>query len=569
MNHLRYIFLIFFLFGMFFFLPAQHNQKEFGNMNYPELELAIKKIENNPEEQWKYITRFIQKARKENNLEKIRRGYVLATFNKRGEEQIKYGDSILMIAKKINNIDIIGDSYLSLGMSYISNENYPKALDAFLKGYDYIKKNKDPYLIHNTEYQIAQTKSYLGLYQDANKLLMNCVAFFRNNNEKIGDTNYKYYYLYSLIALIETNTYLSNFEINQSLIREGKDFIETHPGFQEYNAYFTSSQGTDFYYQGKYDQAAAKLQEAIESYNDSWKHLTDKYYLGMSFWKMNKKEEALPYFLLLDQEYNETKKLDPRFRPAFEMLINYYSENNDSRKQLEYINKLILLDRAYEKDYKYLNSTLNKEYDTKKLFDEKEMLENRMKWERLIYIILISVGLILIALLTVLLIKYYQKKRHFKILYEKFMENKDEEIPVHEEVLMVESKENILDDQLGINPLKVENVLKVLSEFESDKQFLKKNISLASMSKLCGTNTVYLSRIINFYKKKSFNEYLNELRLDYIVSEWKNKPKTRYISIQETAENAGYNTTQTFTKNFQEKYQIPPTYFLSRLNKEN
>ncbi|AZB17975.1 helix-turn-helix domain-containing protein [Chryseobacterium indologenes] len=89
------------------------------------------------------------------------------------------------------------------------------------------------------------------------------------------------------------------------------------------------------------------------------------------------------------------------------------------------------------------------------------------------------------------------------------------------------------------------------------------------MSKLCGTNTVYLSKIINFYKKKSFNEYLNELRLDHIVSQWKSKPKTRYISIQKTAENAGYNTTQTFTKNFQEKYHIPPTYFLNRLNKEN
>lgn len=40
------------------------------------------------------------------------------------------------------------------------------------------------------------------------------------------------------------------------------------------------------------------------------------------------------------------------------------------------------------------------------------------------------------------------------------------------------------------------------------------------------------------------------------------------ISIQETAEKIGYSSTQAFAKNFQEKYQIPPSYFLNRLNEE-
>lgn len=569
MNGLRYIFLIFFLFGGDFSLLSQHNQNQSANMSYSDLELTIKNLENRLDEQWKYINLLIRKAKKENNLEKIRRGYVLATFNKRGNEQIKFGDSILIIAKKINDNNIIGDSYLSLGMSYINNENYPKALDAFIKGYDYIKKNKDPYLIHNAEYQIAQTKSYLGLYQEAHQLLMDCVSFFRKYNEKIGDTHYAYYYLYSLIALIETNSHLSNFSANKNLIQEGVDFIKYNPDFKEYYAYFISSQGTDFYYQDKYDSAILKLHEAIKLYNDSWKHLTDNFYLGMSYWQSGKKEQAISYFLVLDQEYNETKKLDPKFRPAFEMLIHYYSESNDTQKQLEYINKLIVLDKAYEKDYKYLNSTLNKEYDTKKLYEEKEMLENKMKWERIIYSTLIGLGFVLIMFLTFLLTKYYRRKKYSKIFHENFIEEQNEEASPHHETIKPANDDYVLDDELGINPLIVENILKILSAFEKDKQFLRKNISLASMAKLCGTNTVYLSRIINFYKKKNFNEYLNELRLDYIVSQWKDKPKTRYVSIQETAENAGYNTTQTFTKNFQEKFHIPPTYFLNRLNEES
>ncbi|GAE64892.1 AraC-type DNA-binding protein [Chryseobacterium indologenes] len=568
MNNLKYIFLTLFTFvGFYTTLHSQNTQKKISNTSYSDLELAIKKSENKQDEQWKYINHFIQKAKKEKNTEKTRRGYVLATFNKRGDAQIAYGDSVVIMARKINDNNLIGDSYLSLGMSFTNNENYPKALDAFVKGYNYIKKNKNPYLIHSVEYQIAQTKYYLGLYTEAHSLLTGCVSFFRKHHEKIGDTHYTYYYLYSLISLIETNSHLSSFNANKDLIQEGLEFVKKHQDFEEYYAYFISSQGTDFYYQKKYALALPKLREAIRLYNDSWKHLTDKFYIGMSLWKLEKKEEALPYFLLLDQEYNETKKLDPKFRPAFEMLIRYYSEKNDTSKQLEYTDKLILLDKAYEKDYKYLNSTLNKEYDTKKLYEEKEILQDRIHRERLIYITLIGFGLVLIIFLTFLHLKY--KHRHFSGSYEKLTAIQDEEIVYGNEGAKSKNDEPIIDDQLGINPLIVENVLKILSDFEKEKQFLKKNISLAGMSKLCGTNTVYLSKIINFYKKKSFNEYLNELRLDHIVSQWKSKPKTRYISIQKTAENAGYNTTQTFTKNFQEKYHIPPTYFLNQLNKEN
>ncbi|PWN70576.1 hypothetical protein C1631_011485 [Chryseobacterium phosphatilyticum] len=569
MNNLKYIFLTIFIFGGFYTLQSsQKMQKPIGSLSYSDLELAIKNLENKPDEQWKYIHHFIQKAKKENNFEKTRRGYVLATFSTRGNEQITYGDSIVIIAKKINDNNIIGDSYLSLGMSYANNENYPKALDAFIKGYDYIKKNKNPYLIHNAEYQIAQTKSYLGLYREAHVLLTNCVSFFRKHHEKIEDTHYAYYYLYSLISLIETNSHLSNFRINKDLIQEGIEFVKNNPDFKEYYAYFISSEGTDLYYQKKYSASVFKLQEAIRLYSDTWKHLTDKFYIGMSLWKMEKKEEALPYFLLLDHEYNETQKLDPKFRPAFEMLIRYYSERNDSHKQLEYIDKLITLDKAYEKDYKYLNSTLNKEYDTKKLYEEKEILKDKIMWERFIYFSLIGLFLTLMLVLLFLRRKYFIKKQYLPLYNKDFTENQNEKPIFRNEITESANDDSIINDHLGINPLIVENVLKILSDFEKEKQFLKKNISLAAMAKLCGTNTVYLSKIINFYKKKSFNEYLNELRLDHIVSQWKNKPKTRYISIQKTAENAGYNTTQTFTKNFQEKYHIPPTYFLNRLNNE-
>lgn len=94
----------------------------------------------------------------------------------------------------------------------------------------------------------------------------------------------------------------------------------------------------------------------------------------MSNWKLGKKEVAVKYFEEIDKDYNETQKLDPQFRTAYELLIKYNDSIGNRDKQLDYINKLMKLDRSYEKNYKYLYTKINKEYDTKNLFLKKMKL---------------------------------------------------------------------------------------------------------------------------------------------------------------------------------------------------
>ena len=72
----------------------------------------------------------------------------------------------------------------------------------------------------------------------------------------------------------------------------------------------------------------------------------------------------------------------------------------------------------------------------------------------------------------------------------------------------------------------------------------------------------------NYYKKDNFLSYINNLRLDYVVKLWKINPKTRHLRIQEISSKAGFSTAQSFSKNFKEKYQISPSYFLKHLEKE-
>lgn len=559
------------LFFLFFFInqfSAQKLNYTEKNASYPELERRIGALENNYKEQWKYIDVFIKKAKNEKDYEQLSKAYLLASFSKRGTEQIVYADSTVIAALKTKNNDFIGDSYLSLGMSYANNENYPKALDNYLKGYHYIQKGEDLYLLNNAKYQIATVKNYLGLYKEADKLFESSVEFFRKNHHKIKDTDYRYYFIYALINYIDNNAHNQKLKDNVSLIKEGKDFIKENKDLKKYHPYFVSAEGIDYYFEGDYLASVNKLDEALKLYDDNWKHLTNKFYLGMSYWKMDKKDKALQYFFELDKDYSETGKLDPFFRPAFENLIVYYKETDDTKKQLEYVDKLIMLDKVFEKDFKYLSGTLKKEYDTKRLIEEKSNLENTIKVHHFIYLSLLGIGCLVIIILAFLIKKYYQRKKYFKKLYEEFLNQKEKSLDVDTTAETQNLDKEIFYNKLNINPLTVEKVLAALLMFEEEKQFLKKEITLSSLAKKCGTNTSYLSKIINHYKHANFAEYLNNLRLEYVVNQWKTKRKTRYVSIQDTAEKAGYSSTQAFAKNFQEKYQIPPSYFLNRLNKE-
>lgn len=133
----------------------------------------------------------------------------------------------------------------------------------------------------------------------------------------------------------------------------------------------------------------------------------------------------------------------------------------------------------------------------------------------------------------------------------------------------IASKMVSTDDEISeINPLVIENILIYLQNFEKNKKFLDKNVSLTTMSVECCTNKSYLSKIINHYKNENFVSYLNNLRLNYVVEEWKVNQKSRYFPIQEIAEKTGFSSAQSFSRNFRERYGISPTYFLKRLDKE-
>ncbi|QTD36723.1 AraC family transcriptional regulator [Polaribacter batillariae] len=79
------------------------------------------------------------------------------------------------------------------------------------------------------------------------------------------------------------------------------------------------------------------------------------------------------------------------------------------------------------------------------------------------------------------------------------------------------------------------------------------------------SNTNYLSKIINHYKGLSFSNYLNTLRINFIISELKVNSLYRKFTIKAIAEEAGFNNPESFSKAFYKITNVKPSFFMKQL----
>ena len=88
------------------------------------------------------------------------------------------------------------------------------------------------------------------------------------------------------------------------------------------------------------------------------------------------------------------------------------------------------------------------------------------------------------------------------------------------------------------------------------------------MATLFSTNTKYVSYILQQYRNKNFNDYLNEIRIKYIVRKMVNEQDYLYYKIDYLSEIAGYSSHSRFTQMFKKELKMSPSEFISQLSKK-
>lgn len=86
-------------------------------------------------------------------------------------------------------------------------------------------------------------------------------------------------------------------------------------------------------------------------------------------------------------------------------------------------------------------------------------------------------------------------------------------------------------------------------------------MTIVDLAKSFGTNTKYLSKVINIYKQKSFITYINDLRVDYAIKKLKTDQKFRKYSIKAISESVGYGKAESFSNAFKKKNRYSTILF--------
>ncbi|TRX32567.1 tetratricopeptide repeat protein [Flavobacterium sp. ZT3R18] len=522
--------------------------------NYDYLFDRIEALKDNRAKQSLYLKSFLYKAKAEKNSEEIVNGYKNYIYYSPENLKQVYADSMIYTAKKAMDNSLIGSAYLSKGIVYYAQKKHNYALDNYLIANNYISKTNDKYLIYKVKYNIANIKYYLGFYDEAISLFRECIDYFKEDNTRA--------YLNSLHSLGLCYNKIGNYGLcsktNEKGILEGQRLAN-----DEMKDYFIHSEGINQYFKNNYASAIKKITYSLPSIRknkDFANEAVGYFYIGKSYSDLKEPRMALSYFKKVDTIFDDKGYIRPDLRENYELLINYYKSKNNPKSQLHYISKLLKADSILNNKYRYLSGRIYKEYDTKELVLEKKKIENSLDKRKHNDLIFISVIALLFFSLLYIAYRHIRNKRIYRQKFEELM--KKSEITTKVEV------KNINYGVESINQDTVTVVLKQLEKFEKDKKFLEKDLSSIKLAVAFDSNAKYLSQIIYHYRGKKFVEYINDLKVDYIISLLKNDNRIRNYTNKALAEEAGFSSTQRFANAFMAKTGMPTSYFIEELKKE-
>lgn len=112
-------------------------------------------------------------------------------------------------------------------------------------------------------------------------------------------------------------------------------------------------------------------------------------------------------------------------------------------------------------------------------------------------------------------------------------------------------------------------LLQKLEKFEKSEAFLSPRVSLSYVASQFGTNQSYISELVNASRGKSFNQYINELRIDYICKKIYENSVYQNYKISHLAELTGYPSHTAFAKIFKKITGISPSVFIANAKENN
>lgn len=251
----------------------------------------------------------------------------------------------------------------------------------------------------------------------------------------------------------------------------------------------------------------------------------------------------------------EKQHKDPYHRvESFEFLASSYTEIGEKEQSAIYMREYTSL-----KDSLSIMEKNNTKEPLKQIVSEIDNTHKKTTKNQLILMIII----VLIAIIITVYLWRKQKKlihKKYEALIDK-ISHKEENILVNEEVKEAKTLSGITDDALKA-------LLQKLERFEKSEKYLRKDISVAWLANHLDTNAKYLSEGIKTHRDHNFSNYINGLKINYIINKLYDDTIYREYKINYLAEECGFATPRVFLNAFKKETGITPSYFIKELQSE-
>ena len=503
-----------------------------------------------------YANAYLKKGKNNKDSLNISKGYhysyILDKNNNVGQD---YLDSIITVSKNKDYELYPLIAYNLKSRFYFKNHNYEKCLVYLFKAKNCNKgKYYDIEMDLQVNHSVALIKSRLGNYREALTLFLKNEKYYSNNKN----------YLTTLFAIADSYRFLKKLDSSSYYNSKGIKASLKQKNSNWYN-YFLLNEGATLSDKGFYVISNDSIEKGLSNIiqvDDKLNTAMAYYFLGINNFALNKKAKAMSYFKKVDLIFFISKDIHPELRKGYELLINESKLNNNLEEEIIYINKLLELDKTLYNNYRILSKKIIQEYDTPKLLAKKNFLIKKAERKNSNYIFFIFVLAVIIIAIAIYLKKVIKKQKIDRQKLELLLKKKHVS-----ENTSVDKKEQI--KSLKINPKITTNVLNALERFENNKEYLDNKITAHNLAKKIGTNTQYLSKIINHYKGGNFSNYLNNLRIEYAINKLSTDKQYMKYTIEAIANEVGFNSSESFSTAFYKKTGIKPSYFRKNFEKVN
>lgn len=331
--------------------------------------------------------------------------------------------------------------------------------------------------------------------------------------------------------------------------------------------------GLSYFNLNDLDQSLAHYKKALTfTANDPENFLVGLIYNGFAQVYLEKKDlkNAKKYLSLAEKISDKSQYLELK-NEIYKTSQKYYAITNDVEKLVAVQKKQdSVVEKIATKSNEFINESFSSLEKNNNLSEKKS---SNKTWIIILTSLLIALGAIYIV---------FSKRRHQKNLelFKIILADLDKKLKVKKEFIdqlqrdelrvpKVISENAKTDGSIIMNAETEKKLLLKLQEFEESNLFTENTISLSTLSTYCETNSKYLSYVINTYKKKDFNNYINELRINYIIKKLKEVPVYRKYKIAVLSEDAGFSSQNKFATVFKKVTTISPSVFIAYLEEND